>query len=124
MLEFFDINKKSGNASIYSSFITLNKTLADCLVDAYRVRVAVSKGEKKIYLFKLTKDRALSGEYDLDSLLKVGISKTYARICSKQMMDFILGAFNIKVEAKNFIRATATYNIEKEAVIIDLGEVI
>ncbi len=124
MLEFFDVKPTNGIASLYDSYITLNKNLANFLLDAYRVRVAVNKEERKIYLFKISKDYALSNEINPDSLLKVGISKTYARICSKQMMDFIKKAFNLQIDKKSFIRMSASYDDNDNAIVIDLNEVI
>lgn len=124
MLEFFDIKSTNGTASIYDSYITFSKSLVNYLEDAYRVRVAVNKEEKKIYFFKINKDYAMSNELNPESLLKVGISKTYARVCSKQMMQFIFSSFNLKIEKKGFLRADAYFDENDNAIIITLSEVI
>lgn len=124
MLEFFEIKDFDGQANLYANYITFSKALIEALDDAYRVRVAVDKENKQIHFIKVTKDQALSKELDEKSLLKVGITKTYARICSAKMMNFIYNSFNLSVEGKNFIKADAFFDESKNTVIVDLSEVI
>ncbi len=120
MLEFFNAEPTVGVVNIYDSYITFNKSLANYLDDAYRVRIGIDRAGKKVYFFKLNKDSALSNEYDEKSLLKVGITKTYARVCSKQLIDFIADAFNIIINKKEFKRYQAAYSASDKAIIIDM----
>ncbi len=120
MLEFFEYDQLSGFASIYDSHITLNKTLLNYLTDAYRVRVAVNKEKNEIQIYTINKDYALSGELNEASLLPVSISKTYARICSRPLIEYLSKAFNLSIEKKEFKRYPACYNKEKKVIIINM----
>ncbi len=124
MLEFFEYDEISGYASIYDSHITLNKTLLKYFKDAYRVRVAVDKVEQKMIIYVINKDYALSGELKMSSLLGISISKTYARICSRPLIEYISKVFDLKIGKKEFKRFKANYDDEKKVIIVDMkGEV-
>ncbi len=124
MLEFFEYDEVSGYASIYDSHITLNKTLLKYFKDAYRVRVGVDKEAQKIYVYVINKDYALSGELKESSLLSISISKTYARICSRPLIEYISNIFNLQIGKKEFKRFNATYDEDKKVIIIDMkGEI-
>ena len=59
------------------------------------------------------------------SLLPVSISKTYARICSRPLVDYLSSIFNFKIEKKEFKRFKACYDDEKKVIIIQMkGEVV
>ncbi|MDE6947454.1 MAG: hypothetical protein K2P14_09745 [Anaeroplasmataceae bacterium] len=125
MLEFFEYDDVNGFASVYDSHITLNKTLLKYFKDAYRVRVAVDKNTEEVYVYVVNKDYALSGELKQSSLLPVSISKTYARICSRPLVDYLSSIFNFKIEKKEFKRFKACYDDEKKVIIIHMkGEVV
>lgn len=125
MLEFFEYDDVNGYASIYDSHITLNKTLLRYFKDAYRVRVAVDKANQAIHIFVVNKDYALSGELKQSSLLPVSISKTYARICSRPLIDYLSNIFNFRIAKKEFKRFKACYDDVKQVIIIDMkGEVV
>lgn len=124
MLEFFEYDDSNGFASIYDSHITLNKTLLKYFKDAYRVRVAVDKDAKEVHIFIVNKDYALSGELKESSLLSVSISKTYARICSRPLVEYLSNTFNFTIGKKEFKRYNACYDDGKQVIIIDMkGEV-
>lgn len=121
MIEFFNLNSYEGVASLYANYLTLNRGLIPIIEDAYRVRVGLSESKKEIYIFKLNKDEALSPEFTGQTLFTVGITKTYARICSKPLMDFIFNKLDIKLEGK-FIKANAVYDEVKRCIIIKVGD--
>ena len=121
MLEFFDADEKVGYASIYESHITFNKELLKYFSLAYRVRVGIDKDESKTYIFLMDKDYALSGEVNESSLLKISISKSYARISSRSLVDYIAKAFNLDVGKEGSIKLKATYDEKKKAVVILMG---
>lgn len=120
MLEFFEYDDSNGYASFYNSHITLNKTLLKYMKDAYRVRVAVDKDKQEVYIYVINKDYALSGELKEASLLPVSISKTYARICSKPLLEYLSRNFNLSINKKDFKRFKACYNEENQSIIIDM----
>ncbi len=124
MLEFFELDDINGYASIYDSHITLNKTLLKYFKDAYRVRVGIDRDSKKIYIYTVNKDYALSGELKESSLLSVSISKTYARICSRPLIDYICKIFGLEIGKKEFKRYNASYEAEKKVIIIDMEGVV
>ena len=119
-MEFFEELKMSGNANLYKSYITFNKTLLPFLNDCYRVRIASSKDDNKIYIFKVDKDLAESGEINPESLLKVTVTKTYARICNSSLIRFLDRQFNFDTPEKGFIRYDANFDEEKDALSIDM----
>lgn len=124
MLEFFELDDSNGFASIYDSHITLNKTLLKYFTDAYRARVAVDKEKKEVYVYTINKDYALSGELKETSLLSVSISKTYARICSRPLVEYISSIFGLKIGKKEFKRYNAWYDAEKKVIIINMEGVV
>lgn len=124
MLEFFEVDDSSGTASVYDSHITLSKTLLKYFKDAYRVRLGVDRETDKVYLYTINKDYALSGELNEASLLKVSISKTYARVCSKSAVNYISDIFHFVIEKKKFKRFKAWYDKKKNVIVIDMkGEI-
>ena len=121
MLEFFDCNSKVGYASIYENHITFNKELLKYFSDAYRVRVGIDVEEKKIFVFLIDKDYALSGEINGSSLLKISLSKSYARISSRALVEYILKAFSINLQPNGALKLMAQYDEKKKAIAIFMG---
>ena len=124
MIEIFDFEKDNGIASFYDSHITLNKPLLRHCDDTYRVRVGNDKDAKKLYLFLLNKDRALSGEFNESTLIKPSFSKTYFRLCSKQLMDYIFSDYGFKVEKNVPLKFKAYFDDVKKAIVIDMEEML
>ena len=122
MIEFFDSAAERGTASIYESHITLNKVLAQYFTECYKVRVGIDKEAKKVFLFIFNKDMALSGEYKESSLLPISLSKSYARVCSRAMVEYVCSAFNLTLEKGDSKKFKATYDDSRKAVIIDFKE--
>lgn len=122
MIEFYDGEKNKSFVSIYKSHITFNKNLIKYLSEAYRTRVGIDRNDRKIYIFPLNKDQALSGEFNVDSLFAVSLSKTYARICSKSLLEYICENFELKIENDDYLRYNAKYDAVKRAIVVDLKE--
>ena len=108
MLEFFDVDSKIGYASIYENHITFNKELLKYFSDAYRVRVGIDVEEEKIFVFLVDKDYALSGEINESSLLKISLSKSYARISSRALVEYILKAFSLTLQTGGALKLKAS----------------
>ena len=121
MLKFFDCNSKVGYASIYENHITFNKELLKYFSDAYRVRVGIDVEEKKIFVFLIDKDYALSGEINESSLLRISLSKSYARISSRALVEYILKAFSINLQPNGALKLMAQYDEKKKAIAIFVG---
>lgn len=124
MIEFFDIDTSKGTASIYENHITFNKGMLQYLEDAYKIRVGIDKENNNVLVFIINKDYALSGEIPETSLLSISVSKTYARVCSRALIEYISNIFGIKVEKKDYIRYNAVYDEKKKAIIIDMKGVV
>ena len=125
MIEFFDLDKENGVASFYDNHITFNKPMIKYFENAYRVRVGNDIEAKKVYLFIFDKDKALNGEVSESSLLKPSFSKTYVRICSKQLTDFILKAYEKKIVDDVPLKFKSSFDEEKKAVVIDMeGQIV
>ena len=122
MIEFFDSEKKDGLVSIYENHITFNKSLLKYFSDAYRVRVGIDKEALKAYIFTLNKDQALSGEISASSLLPISVSNTYARICSRSIVEYITGNVGVKVPEGEYLRYKASYDEAKKAIVIKFKE--
>lgn len=120
MLEFFDDNNKIGTATIYDRHILFNSKLIPYFENAYRVRVAIDKDEKKLVVFIINKDYALSGELNESSLLPVSISKSYVRVASKSLVTFISKAFNLNIEKGQSIQYKAIYDENIKAINIEM----
>lgn len=124
MIEFFDADIHRGNASLYSNNITFSKNLIKYFSEAFKVRVGIDKVNKAIHVYPLNKDKALSGEFQESSLINISISKTYARVCSSALMNYICSIFGLEIGKKDFLRYNAAYDDIKKAVIINLGGLI
>lgn len=120
MLEFYDQNNSSGIASIYERHISFNTKLIKYFEDCYRVRVGVDKDDNKIYVFIYNRNYIESGEIPESSLLSIQVSKSYVRISSKQLVEYISEKFNLNIPKKEFLQFNALYNESKKAIVIDM----
>jgi hypothetical protein len=118
MLEFFDADEKVGYSSIYENHITFNKELLKYFSDCYRVRVGIDKEEEKAFIFLMDKDYALSGEVSESSLLKISLSKSFARISSRSLVDYVAKSFNLKIKSDGAIKLKAIFDEKKKAIVI------
>ena len=121
MLEFYDQNDGSGLASIYERHISFNTRLIKYFDDCYKVRIGIDLDEKKIYVFIYDRNYAESGEIPESSLLSVQVSKSYVRISSKQLVEYIRSKFDLEIPKGEYLQYSASYNDLKKAVIIDMG---
>ena len=120
MLEFFELEEKNGYVSLYDNHITINKSLMEYIKEAYRVRIAIDKVNSEMYIYPISKDYALSGELKESSLLQISLSKTYARICSKPLLEYLCKQFNITILKKEYKRYNARYDEGKKVIIVDM----
>lgn len=121
MIEFFDEDNKSGVATIQDRQVIFNSKLKDYFNLAYRVRVGLDKETNELYFFIVDKDYALSGEVNESSLLPVSISKSYARVASKKLVNFISDSFNLDLDNNLKLQFNAKYDESKKAIIINMG---
>ena len=124
MLEFYEKDDHSGVVSIYDHHITINKTLLKYCNEAYRIRLAVDQEEQKVYIYMINKDYALSGELKESSLLKISLSKTYARICSQSVIRYLCRTFGFSIDKNKYRRYHAWYDEAHKAMIVDMKGVL
>ena len=120
MLEFFELEEKNGYVSLYENHITINKSLMEYIKDAYRARIAIDKEKNEMHIYPINKDYALSGELKESSLLQISLSKTYARICSKPLLEYLSKQFNIAIIKKGYIRFPGRYDDNRKVIIVDM----
>ena len=120
MIQFFNNEDTVGSASIYEAHITFNKSMLKYFEFAYRVQIGIDKEESKVYIFMINKDYALSGEIPQSSLLPVSTSKTYARVCSRAMVEYICSCFNLSIDKKSFLKFDAIYDEKLKAIVLNM----
>ncbi len=121
MLEFYNEDTNSGVATIYDRHILFNSKLIKFFNSAYRVRVGVDKETNELYFFMINKDYALSGEIDQASLLPISVSKSYVRVASKNLINFISDSFKLDFSTEKSVQFNAKYDELKKAIIVNMG---
>lgn len=123
MIEFYENLDSNGTASIYERHIQFNAKMIKYFNGIYRVRIGLDKDLGKIFVFLYDKDKSLSGEYNESSLLSFSESKSYIRISSKQLVEFILKSFNLSINDKSSLQFDANYDSDKKCIAINIGGV-
>ncbi len=124
MLEFYDYDERTGYVSIYNNYLILNKKLANFVCDAYKIRLGIDVEKNKIYLFKVSKDKVYDENLDEKSLLKLTITKSYGRISSRDMIEFIVAKFKLNIPKNGYLKFKAKYLLDDNAIAIMLKEEI
>ena len=121
MLEFYDSDDKIGNVTFYDRHLLLNSKFIKYFEDTYKVRIGIDKDTNEVYIFLLDKDQALSGEIKESSMLPVSVSKSYVRVASKQLIDYITKSFGFVVDRGESAQFVAKFDDKRKCVIVDMG---
>ena len=121
MLEFYDSDDKIGTVTLYDRHLLLNSKLIKYFEEAYKVRVGLDKELNEVYIFPIDKDHALSGELKESSLLSISVSKSYVRIASKQLIEYLSTAFNLVINKGDSIQFKGSFDDNKKCLVIDMG---
>ena len=121
MLEFFDSDDKLGTVTFYDRHLLLNSKLIKYFIDAYKVRIGLDKDLKEVYIFPIDKDYALSGELKESSLLSISVSKSYVRIASKQLIEYLSNSVNLTINKGDSIQFKGSFDDNKKCLVIDMG---
>lgn len=121
MIEFFDSNTNFGTVTFYDRHLLFNSKFIRYFEDVFRVRVGIDKDNDEVIVFLYDKDYALSGEIKESTLLPVSVSKSYVRVASKQLIEYLSSAFGLKIEKGQSIQFQAEYECNKKCVIIHMG---
>jgi hypothetical protein len=84
-ITWFDAKERQGQAALTASYITLNSEACVPFEYAYKVQVGVDE-EKNVVIAPLSKERVLRGDLDEYQLQDIALKKSYARICSRELM--------------------------------------
>ena len=122
MIKWFNVKPRNGVATLYDNNITLNTTAMDPFDIAYKVQVGLSEGGN-IIVKPLTKAFVESGELDENSLLKIEMRKSFARIASVSLMKQISEALNIKL-SKSPIQYETSWDSVENILTIDISKVL
>lgn len=122
MIKWFNVKPRNGVATLYDNNITLNTTAMDPFDIAYKVQVGLSE-EGNIIVKPLTKAFVESGELDENSLLKIEMRKSFARIASVSLMKQIGEALNIKL-SKSPIQYETSWDSVENILTIDISRVL
>ena len=122
MIKWFNVKPRNGVATLYDNNITLNTTAMDPFDIAYKVQVGLSE-EGNIMVKPLTKAFVESGELDENSLLKIEMRKSFARIASVSLMKQIGEALNIKL-SKSPIQYETSWDSVENILTIDISKVL
>ena len=84
-ITWFDAKERQGQASLTTSYITLNAVASIPFELAYKVQVGVDEGGN-VVVAPLSKERVLRGDLDEYQLQAIALKKSYARICNRELM--------------------------------------
>jgi hypothetical protein len=87
-IHWFDRKERLGQAALTENYITLNAQASVPFEFAYKVQVGVSD-DKDVVIAPLAKERVLRGDLDEYTLQDITLKKSYARICSRELMRSI-----------------------------------
>ena len=120
MIKWFSTLEKVGNASFYSTNITLNTIASVPFEYAYRIQVGIDENNN-IVIEPLSKERVLRGDLDEYSLLTIAVRKTYSRISSTSLMKKIQEALSINL-SNIPIKYDTKWNEKENLLIILTGK--
>lgn len=104
-ITWFNESQKTLISTIYDNNITLNKTCATLLDNAYSVMLGLDYDEKIVHIKPLSKEEATRGDITSDSQYKITVRSSYARVCNISFISEIkkiIGVFELK-NPKKFV---------------------
>ncbi len=119
MIKWFSKNEKKATASIYSTNITINKTGADMIGDAYAAMVGLDVDDSKIAIQPISKDQYDSKTYPEDNMFILSGGKTYTRISSTDFVNMVGNFLNYDFKKKPK-KYSCYYDQHESLLIIDL----
>lgn len=121
MITWFSKTDIKAIATISTTNITVNKVGSKYLEQAYFVQLGLDKQNKQIIIHPLTKQEADLNLIEQDSLFKLSIHSSYARISSTAFINFISETFSIKYN-KNGTKYICNYDLNNINLVIDLSK--
>lgn len=119
-IKWFDIKFNEGQASINENSITLNTVAMKPFEHAYRVKVGMDDCSNLI-LKPITKDHVSRFNLNEDDYLGVQLSKTYARINSRELISAISKSLNLNFGKEN-LKFSTRYDGKENYLVINTGK--
>lgn len=119
-ITWFDAKERSGQASLTASYITLNAQARVPFDYAYKVQVGVDE-TGNVVIAPLSKETVLRGDLDEYTLQDIALKKSYARICSRELMRSIMEKTGLSLDAtaKSF---ETSWNEKENYLLVKTGK--
>lgn len=114
-------NSFSQIATIYSGNITLNTPCIDYFEGAKWCIIGIDKDSKKVAIKPVTESETKENKFQLNTLNKVSIGKSYIRISNKNVVKEISKLIKKKSENEKY---NIDYNEKEKLLVIDLNNPI
>lgn len=95
-ITWFDARNRTGQASLTENYITLNALASVPFAYANKVQVGMD-GAGNLVISPISKDRVERGDLDEYTLNDIVVAKSYARICSRELMRHIAEETGLKL---------------------------
>ncbi len=120
-ITWFGAEERVGTASFYPNNITLNTVASFPLGEAYRVQVGMDE-KGRLLIVPISKEKAESGVYDEYALLPFEVRKSFSRINNASLMRQIAAAFSLKLESKNPVKRTTSWDPKANILYVNMKE--
>lgn len=119
-ITWINLKLAEGQASLNQNSITLNKTASLPFEEAYRVKVGLDE-KNNIIIESLSKDFLSHMDLDENDFLGIQVTKSYARINSKELMSVISSCLKLNL-GKDAIKYPTKYLEDEGQLIILTGK--
>ncbi len=111
-----------GIASIYESYITLNKAASSHFENAYGVMLGIDIDRLKIAIKPVSKEDVDTGIVAKEKFHKISVKSSYARVSNKKFLLDVAQIANIKLDNSNSLKFKTYWNKEEHLLIVDLKQ--
>lgn len=114
--------QKDGLATFNETSITLNKTALVPMETANMVMIGLDETNHEIIIKPLNDNQAMRGDIEIDSMYKVTINSSYARITSKDVISEIENALNLNFDVKKGKKYKTRWDAKENILIVNMRE--
>ena len=114
--------QKDGLATFNETSITLNKTALVPMETANMVMIGLDETNHEIIIKPLNDNQAMRGDIEIDSMYKVTINSSYARITSKEVISEIENALNLNFDVKKGKKYKTRWDAKENILIVNMRE--
>lgn len=120
-IEWFTQKDNLGAVTIYANNICLNKQAANYFLDAYAVAIGVDSDTNNIVIKNVSQEEVDSSLVKKESLNKISIKSSYARITGKTLIDKINEILKLDFSSQAAYKYTARWNTGSKMLIVECG---